>query len=177
VEAFGQLDIAFNNAGVEHFAEIADLPAPDFDDVVATNLRGTYLGVKHQIPALERAGGGSIVNMSSVAGSDVGVATNGAYAATKAGIEGLTRTAALEAAGKGIRVNAVVGASIDTPTARGAWESFGVEPDAIAGLNPVGRLGRPEDVARAVLFLSAAEASYITGTMLHVDGGFAVRGF
>ncbi len=103
--------------------------------------------------------------------------TNGAYAATKAGIEGLTRTAALEAAGKGIRVNAVVGCSIDTPTARGAWKSFGVEPDAIAGLNPVGRLGRPEDVARAVLFLSAAEASYITGTMLHVDGGFAVRGF
>lgn len=175
VGTYGRLDFAYNNAGIEHFSPLVDLPSAAFDDVIATNLRGTFLSMKHQIPALIQAGGGAIINASSIAGAQVGIPANIPYSASKAGIVGLTRSAALEVGKFRIRVNAICCCSIDTVMARAAWKDLGLTPEQVAALNPIGRLGQPEDVAAAVVFLCSDEASYITGTALIVDGGYTAR--
>jgi NAD(P)-dependent dehydrogenase (short-subunit alcohol dehydrogenase family) len=171
----GRLDCAFNAAGSEHFGSVVEQPTALYDDMLTTNLRGTFLCMKYEIPQIIRAGGGAIVNASSIAGAEVGIPTNSAYAASKAGILGLTRSAALEVAANKIRVNAICGCSIDTEMGRAAWKMLGITPEQVAALNPIGRLGQPEDIAAAVLFLCSEEASYITGTALVVDGGYTCR--
>lgn len=175
VERHGRLDCAFNAACIERYGSVETLSAEDFDAVVETALRGTFLCIKHELPAIRDSGGGAIVNASSQGGTAVGVPTNSPYTAAKAGIAGLSLTAALEGAPSGVRVNTVRCANIASTMAREAWASFGVSEERIREHSPVGRVGAPEDVANAVLFLCSDEASFITGAALPVDGGWVIQ--
>ena len=173
--AFGRLDVAFNNAGVEHLSPVVDDTAENYRRVFDINVLGVLLSLKHEIPAMLKTGGGAIINTSSVAGH-IGMAGAGVYAPTKHAVEGLTKTAALEFAPQGIRVNAVAPGAIVTDMIQRF--AGGPESDAaryIASLHPIGRMGRAEEVAAAVLFLASPEASFITGHSLAVDGGFLAR--
>ena len=175
VNEFGQLDVAFNNAGIEgEQASTADGTAPNFDRVVATNLRGVWLCMRAEIQQmLKQKDGGSIVNCASVAGL-VGLPNMPAYVASKHGVIGLTRTAALETAASKIRVNAVCPGAIETPM----LERYMTTEQArrqIAESEPVGRIGTPDEIASAVLWLSCGGASFITGQALAVDGGWTAR--
>jgi NAD(P)-dependent dehydrogenase (short-subunit alcohol dehydrogenase family) len=168
-ETFGRLDAAFNNATDGPMpAPLADLDVDGFDRAIRTNVRGTFLGMKYQIPALLRAGGGAIVNMSSGAGGLQGVANLAAYAAAKAGIVAMTKVAALDYADQGIRVNVVAPGPILT------WhlEEAGEEAQRLAGqATPMRRVGQPDEVAAAVVWLCSDASSYITGVTLPIDGG------
>ncbi|HET6915116.1 MAG TPA: SDR family oxidoreductase [Acidimicrobiales bacterium] len=175
VRAFGGLDLAFNNAGIEGAQAITHECTPEnWTRTLTVNLTGVWQCMRHEIPAMLKRGGGSIVNNSSVAGL---VGFNGipAYAASKHGILGLTKTAALEYAEQGIRVNAVCPGVIDTEMI----ERFtGHQPDfeaALLATEPVGRLGRPEEIADAVVWLCSSRASFVTGQAIAVDGGFVAR--
>ncbi|HMO66021.1 MAG TPA: glucose 1-dehydrogenase [Verrucomicrobiota bacterium] len=173
--AFGRLDVAFNNAGVEHLSPVVDDTAENYRRVFDINVLGVLLSLKHEIPAMLKTGGGAIINTSSVAGH-IGMAGAGVYAPPKHAVEGLTKTAALEFAPQGIRVNAVAPGAIVTDMIQRF--AGGPESDAaryIASLHPIGRMGRAEEVAAAVLFLASPEASFITGHSLAVDGGFLAR--
>ncbi|HEU4400377.1 MAG TPA: SDR family NAD(P)-dependent oxidoreductase [Actinomycetota bacterium] len=167
-EAFGRLDIAFNNATDGPLpAPLADLDPDEFDRAIRTNIRGTFLGMKHEIQAMLRAGGGAIVNMASLAGLQ-GVANLAAYAAGKAGIVALTKVAALDYADQGIRVNVVAPGPILTHH----LEAAGEEAQRRAGLStPMRRVGRSEEVAATVLWLCSDQASFVTGATLPIDGG------
>lgn len=174
-EVFGGLDVAFNNAGIEGAPAIThECTVENWNRTLAVNLTGVWSCMRHEIPAMLERGGGSIVNNSSVAGL-VGFATIPAYTASKHGIVGLTKTAALEYAEQGIRVNAVCPGVIDTEMI----ERFtGNQPDAQAALlatEPVGRLGHPEEIAEAVVWLCSERSSFVTGQALAVDGGFVAR--
>lgn len=171
----GRLHCAYDGAGIERYGALTDLDADGLREVVATNLTGAALCVKHQLPAIADSGGGAIVLMSSQGGTGVGVPTNGAYTATKAGIVGLTMTAALEGGPRGVRVNCIRAANIASEMARAAWTSFGVSEERIREHSPVGRLGTPEDVAAAALFLTSDAASFVNGAALAVDGGWSLQ--
>jgi NAD(P)-dependent dehydrogenase (short-subunit alcohol dehydrogenase family) len=173
-ERLGRLDCAFNAAGVERYGPVSELAAADFDAVETTNLRGTFLCLKHEIPAIAGSGHGAIVNASSQGGTAVGVPTNSPYTASKAGIVGLTMSAALEAASIGVRINCVRPANIASAMAKAAWSSFGVSEQRIREHCPIGRVGEPGDVASAVAFLCSDRAAYITGATLPVDGGWGI---
>jgi NAD(P)-dependent dehydrogenase (short-subunit alcohol dehydrogenase family) len=168
-ETLGRLDAAFNNATDGPMpAPLADLDVDGFDRAIRTNVRGTFLGMKYQIPAMLRAGGGAIVNMSSGAGGLQGVANLAAYAAAKAGIVALTKVAALDYADQGIRVNVVAPGPILT------WhlEQAGEEAQRQAGQStPMRRVGQPDEVAAAVVWLCSDQSSFITGVTLPIDGG------
>lgn len=175
VEEFGGVDIAFNNAGIEGTPAVTHECTPEnWHRTLAVNLTGAWSCMRHEIPRMLHRGGGSIVNCSSVAGL-VGFATVPAYVASKHGIVGLTRTAALEYAEQGIRVNAVCPGVIDTEMV----ERFaGGQPEAEAALvasEPVGRMGRPEEIADAVVWLCSSRSSFVTGQAIAVDGGFVAR--
>jgi len=166
VARFGRLDFAHNNAGIGVHALLADTEDEDFDRVVAVNLRGTFLGMKHQIRQMQ-GNGGAIVNTASNAGLR-GVKRIGAYAATKHGILGLTKNAAIEYANDGIRVNAVCPGAIMTPLATNLPPERQQEilrPQALS------RFGEPEEVAAAVVWLCSDEASFVTGVAMPVDAG------
>jgi NAD(P)-dependent dehydrogenase (short-subunit alcohol dehydrogenase family) len=184
VELFGGIDGFFNNAGVEgSVTPIVAYPIEAFDRVVAVNLRGVFLGLKHVMAAMAAGGGGSIVNTASVAGL-VGVGGISAYVATKHAVVGLTKVAALEGAPSGIRVNAVCPGPVDGRMMQslevGATAMLGL-PDvetahaAYVGLVPGGRYGTPAEVAAAVGFLLSAESSYISGAAIPVDWGFTAQ--
>lgn len=174
-DRFGRLDILFNNAGTEGAqGATTDSSEEEFDRVIAVNLKGVYLGMKYAIPAMLAGGGGSIINNASIAGL-VGFPGAGAYCASKGGVIQLTKVAALEYATQGLRVNAVCPGVIWTPmVARAAGESEEARAQ-FAQMEPVGRMGQPEEVAALVLFLAADESSFVTGTALPVDGGFVAR--
>ena len=166
--AYGRLDMAFNNAsGGPMPAPLAEIDPDEFDEGIATNIRGTFLGMKFQIGAMLDSGGGAIVNMASVAGVN-GTANLAAYVAGKAGIIGLTKVAALDYADQGIRVNVVAPGPILTHH----LEAAGPQAQRLAGLStPMRRTGTAREVARTVLWLCSAESSFITGTVIPVDGG------
>jgi len=172
VDAYGRLDFAFNNAGIE--GTTAPLPEQTEDDwqrVVDIDLKGVWLGMKYEIPRMLEDGGGAIVNTSSVAGL-VGFANSSPYVASKHGVAGLTKTAALEYSAQGVRVNAVCPGVIETPMVVRVFEE---DPDARAqytAAEPIGRLGRPEEVAAAVVWLCSEDASFVTGVAVPVDGGY-----
>ncbi|MCG5249577.1 MAG: SDR family oxidoreductase [Methylorubrum extorquens] len=171
VETFGRLDFAFNNAGVEQAGMPAtDVAAEDFDRIVAINLRGVFLCMKHQIPLMLKGGGGAIVNTSSGAGVK-GFAGQIAYAATKYGVIGMTKSAALDYAKDGIRINAVCTGIIDTPMMP---RFTGGTPEGVARViaqEPVGRMGKPEEIAASVLFMCSDLGAFVVGHAMVVDGG------
>src|SRR5215467_5078885 len=168
MSTFGRLDAAFNNATDGPLpAPLADIDPADFDRGIRTNIRGTFLGMKLEIPAMLRSGGGAIVNMASVAGLS-GVSNLAAYVAGKAGIIGLTKVAALDYADHGIRVNVLAPGPILTHH----LERAGEEAQRQAGLStPMRRLGRADEVAATVLWLCSGQSSFITGVTVPIDGG------
>jgi NAD(P)-dependent dehydrogenase (short-subunit alcohol dehydrogenase family) len=176
VARFGRLDGAFDNAGVEQanadMYPVASYPMADFERVIAVNLVGQMRLLRAQMPAMAATGGGAIVLTSSVMGlfAQPGMA---AYVASKHGVSGLTRVAALEGAGQGIRVNAVAPGAVRTPML--TERAFKTNPgyaEAVAGTHPLGRIAEPEEIAEAALWLLSDRASFVTGTVMAVDGGY-----
>jgi NAD(P)-dependent dehydrogenase (short-subunit alcohol dehydrogenase family) len=176
VEAFGKLDVAYNNAGVQNvLAETADSPREDYDRVMSINLGGVWICMKFELQQMRKQGSGAIVNCSSLGGL-VGGAERATYHAAKHGVLGLTKSAALEYAARGIRVNAICPGLIWTPMAEKMAASGQAEAlDAMLKVIPMGRHGRPEEIADAVLWLCSDAASYVTGQSISVDGGFVMR--
>ena len=176
VDAYGGLDMAFNNAGIEgSSANTADCSDDAWDRVIAVNLTGVWLCMKHEIRQMLTQRGGAIVNNASILGV-VGFAKAAAYTAAKHGVLGLTKAAALEYASSGIRINAVCPGFIETPMLQRA--GLTTEPatrEVIEHLHPLGRLGRPEEVAAAAVWLCTPDASFITGHPLLVDGGYVIQ--
>ena len=175
VETYGRLDCAHNNAGIEgDMAPTADCTEANWDRTIAINLKGVWLCMKYEIPQMLEQGGGVIVNTSSVAGL-VGFLNLPAYTATKHGVAGLTRTAALEYAQQGIRVNAVCPGVIHTPMIDRIVGGDAEVEAQFTALEPVGRMGSPAEVAQAVVWLCSDAASFVTGVAMPVDGGFVAQ--
>ena len=172
---YGRLDVLFNNAGIEgEQAPTADATLDNWERVIAINLKGVFLGLKHGIRAMLEHGGGSIINNASVAGL-VGFAGIPAYCASKGGVVQLTRTAAMEYATQGVRINCLCPGVIDTPMVgrftRGQQEA----QEQMRAMEPVGRLGTAREVAELALFLASDRSTFITGAVIPVDGGFVAH--
>ena len=176
VSAFGRLDAAFNNAGIQSLAvETADTTSEEFDRVNAINLRSVWLCMKYELLQMRKQEDGAIVNNSSIGGL-IGIPGRAIYHATKHGVLGLTKSAALEYAARGIRINAICPGLIWTPMADQMVAAG--QGDALKAMEksvPMGRVGRPEEIANAVLWLCSDAASYVTGQSISVDGGFVMR--
>jgi NAD(P)-dependent dehydrogenase (short-subunit alcohol dehydrogenase family) len=171
VSTYGKLNILFNNAGFIHeVAPTADASEEVFDETIATNLKGAFMGMKYAIPEMLRIGGGSIINIASIAGTK-GVTNAPAYAASKGGVLALSRATAIEYATQNIRVNCISPGTISTPAMAALMKD---DPEIKRNYEeavPQGRLGRPDEVAQVVLFLASDEASHVTGEKLAIDGG------
>jgi len=177
VEKYGQLNCAVNNAGSEVLGDIVEQTAEHFNLLLDTNVKGVFYCLKHELRQMMKNGGGAIVNQSSVTSSLTGVPGNGLYAATKGAVIALTKTAALEAAKHNISVNAIAACAIDVPGDM-IWQwiaETGTSPQQIMAALPVGRMGRPQELVAAVMFLCSDEACFITGHTLPVDGGFLAQ--
>jgi NAD(P)-dependent dehydrogenase (short-subunit alcohol dehydrogenase family) len=175
VTRFGRLDMAFNNAGIQiPAADAADEPAEAFDRVTAVNLKGVWASMKHELAQMRKQGSGAIVNCSSLGGL-VGNPRLASYHASKHGVIGLTSSAALEYAPRGIRVNAVCPGTIVTPMMTNMVEAGDLDEEAVTALAPIGRLGQAHEIASAVLWLCSPGASYVVGVALPVDGGYVAR--
>ena len=177
VEAFGSLDCAFNNAGISGGRDrrlTADYLEDDWDRVIGINLKGVWLCMKAEIPQMLKQGGGAIVNTASIMGL-VSTSGSAAYTAAKHGVVGLTKAAALEYAKSGVRVNAVCPGYIHTPMVQDRLDTVDGYEDQLKSRHPVGRLGEPEEIAEAVLWLSSDAASFVTGHNMPVDGGYTAQ--
>jgi NAD(P)-dependent dehydrogenase (short-subunit alcohol dehydrogenase family) len=177
VKTYGRLDCAVNNAGTETTGLIADSSQKVFDDLLAVNLKGLLSCLRYEIAAMRANGGGSIVNMSSVTSDITAVPANGLYAATKGGMNALTKAAAVEVAKDNISVNSLAFAAIDIPGDM-IWrflEDQHVSRDQLVSMFPVGRMGRPEELVAAVRYLCSDDARYMTGTMVVLDGGYTAQ--
>ena len=172
VSEFGRLDMAYNNPGVlGPMCPMVEETGEGYDTVNAVNLRGVWTFMKHELIQMRKQGSGAIVNCSSLGGL-VGLPGRAAYHATKHGVIGLTKSAALDVAAEGIRVNAICPGCIDTPM------GDGIDPEAMKGFlkeQPIGRAGRPEEIASVVLWLCSAASSFVLGVALPVDGGFTTH--
>jgi len=175
VAKYGRLDVAFNNAGVEWMGALTDATEADYRRVFDANVWGVLAAMKYEIPELLKAGGGAIINTSSVAGH-VGMAGASVYVASKHAVEGLTKTAALEYAKQGVRITAVAPAAIATDMIdRFVGGEDSEQGKGLAAMHPVGRMGRPAEVAAAVLYLASDVAKFVTGVSLPVDGGWLAQ--
>jgi NAD(P)-dependent dehydrogenase (short-subunit alcohol dehydrogenase family) len=175
VTTYGRLDIAFNNAGIEGDPRpLAEQTEANFDAVMDINVKGVWLSMKYEIPRMLEQGGGAIVNCSSVAGV-IGFPGIGIYAASKHAVIGLTKVAALEYSAQGIRINAVNPAVIDTEMVDRLADGMNMKKDDLTTFHPIGRIGRVEEVAEAVLWMCSDKASFVTGHSMIVDGGFTAR--
>src|SRR5262245_40205557 len=174
IDRFGRIDCACNNAGVEDTAAaFQDQTLENYDKVFGVNVKGLWLCMQHEIRQMTKQGSGAIVNVSSVAGM-IGVSKNATYVASKHAVIGFTKAAAVEVSKIGIRVNAVAPAAIDT----GMFDRFAANPELrqrVSAAHPIGRIGRPEEVANAVIWLCSDEASFVTGHTLLVDGGYTAQ--
>jgi len=174
VSKFGKLNFAFNNAGLEITGPIVEARPEDYRKVFDINVLGVILSLKHEIPAILKSGGGAIVNNASVAGS-IGMAGVSIYVASKHAVLGITKCAALEVATQGIRINAVSPAVIDTDMfTRFAGPAESDAAKYMKSLHPIGRIGRPDEIAKAVAFLLSDDSSFLVGHDLKVDGGLTV---
>jgi NAD(P)-dependent dehydrogenase (short-subunit alcohol dehydrogenase family) len=172
VKTYGKLDIAVNNAGIGgEISPLADMSIEGWQKVIAINLNSLFYGMKYQIQAMLKSGGGSIVNISSILGS-VGFAGSAAYSAAKHGVVGLTQTAALEYSAQNIRVNAVGPGFIDTPLLNALDAEMKKQ---LVALHPIGRFGKSEEVAELIYWLSSDKSSFVTGSYYPVDGGYLAR--
>ena len=172
VEAYGRLDVLFNNAGLESpYAFLADQPMAEWDDLIAVNLKGTLYGSRFGIAQMMKNGGGAIINTSSVTGLS-GFMLQAVYGATKAAIINITLNTALEYGSMNIRANCICPGPIDTPILRKALDNVPVEnvESLVTSIIPMGRIGRPEEVASVALFLASDESSYVSGAIIPVDG-------
>ena len=179
IATYGQLDCALNNAGVapREFVPTAEFPEDDWDRIIAINLKGVYLCLKYELRQMLKQGGGTIVNMASIVGM-VGWENASAYVASKHGVIGQTKNAALEYAKENIRVNAVCPGYIDTPMTVDEFAAPEEKEQSKAGMGsemPVGRIGNPNEVAEAVVWLCSDAASFVTGHTMAVDGGYLAR--
>lgn len=175
VDQFGRLDIAVNNAGIEQSGRsIVDITPDEITRIFGVNVNGVLLGMKHQIPAIHKSGGGAIVNLSSIAGL-LGFPGASVYVASKHAVIGLTRTAALECASKGIRVNAVCPGAIQTAMIDRFVQHDAKAKDGLIAQHPLGRIGQPAEIAAAIVWLCSKGASFVTGQYLTVDGGYTTQ--
>ncbi len=175
VAQFGRLDMAFNNAGIQAPpVDAADESVEIHDRVTAVNLRGVWASMKHELVQMRRQGSGAIVNCSSLGGL-VGLPGRASYHATKFGVIGLTTSAALEYAPRGVRINAVCPGTIDTPMVSAMISSGELDPAAAVANQPIGRLGTADEIAAAVLWLCSPGASFVVGVALPVDGGYTAQ--
>jgi NAD(P)-dependent dehydrogenase (short-subunit alcohol dehydrogenase family) len=177
VATYGRLDCAVNYAGTEIVGNLVAQSAEHFDALIDTNIKGVFYCLKHELRQMLKQGGGAIVNQASVTSSLSGIAGNGLYAATKGAVIALTKTAALEVAKQNISVNAIAACAIDAPGDM-IWQwiaETGAKPEQIAASLPIGRMGKPEELVAAVLFLCSQEARFIVGHTLAVDGGFLAQ--
>ena len=175
VDTYGRIDCAYNNAGIEgRLASTDAYPEDVFDKVIAINLTGVWLCMKYELPHMLKQGSGAIVNTASGAGL-IGVAGMSAYVASKHGVVGLTKTAALEYAKSGIRVNAVCPGLIQTPMVERITAEQPQLGEALVAAEPIGRTGKPEEIAESAVWLCSDAASFVTGHAMSVDGGFVAQ--
>lgn len=172
VDTYGRLDFGVNNAAIERQKEFLEWSEADWDELIDINLKGVWLCMKRQISQMLKQGGGAIVNVSSVAGL-IGVPLHGPYIASKHGVLGLTRSASVEFAAKGIRVNTVSPGTIMTPMLEHGFSNNRENAQLAVDLTPMARIGQPDELAAAVLWLCSNESSYISGINLSVDGGWS----
>jgi|SRR5688572_26470539 len=173
IKKFGGLHIAVNNAGIGGLLKpLGEYPIDGWDKVISINLSGVFYGLRYQIPAILNSGGGSIVNIASILGQ-AGTSNSPAYVASKHGVVGLTKAAALEYANKNIRVNSIGPGYILTPLLTSSLDETAM--NALVGLHPIGRLGKSEEVAELALFLNSDKSSFITGAYYNVDGGYLAQ--
>ena len=173
VSTYGKLDMLVNNAGISGRTTVEETPEDLWDHVMAVNAKGVFLGTKLAIPAMRRAGGGSIINISSIYGL-VGSNSGASYHASKGAVRIFTKSAAIQYAKDGIRVNSVHPGFVDSPLT----ESYHAQPEireARVGATPLGRMGIPEDIAPGILFLASDESSFVTGSELVIDGGMTAQ--
>ena len=175
VEKFGRLDLAVNNAGISNETKtIGDSDPAKFQAMLQTNVMGVYLCMKYEIQEMLKNGGGSIVNLASIAGLN-GIPYAGPYAATKHAVVGLTKSGALDYATQNIRINAVAPGAIKTDIIAGSIAQGQYDEATISAMHPMARMGNPEEIARGIAWLLSDEASFVTGHVLNIDGGFQAK--